>query len=91
MSHDYDLDPAALAWARQKIQRHIDKLDAWHAEVAVRLADADIEKARRWREIAFYMRRAFIGGEGCVIAAFDERLPKVKNAIEAPRRAGEHR
>lgn len=67
---DYDRDPEAIAWARRKIERSIDMADRGSRESETG------EQRERWRFAAWFMRREFIGsGEGCVITAFDERLP----------------
>jgi hypothetical protein len=70
-----DRDPVALAWARAKIQRHVDKLRGWEAQAA---ENGNAEQSRLWRNVANHLDRTFIGGSGCVIASFDERLPQVK-------------
>lgn len=69
----YDTDPAALAWARAKVQHHIERL----AKVQQQAAESGQPAKARGLAIA---RRSteqmLIGGQGCVIAAFDERLPE---------------
>ena len=81
----YDADPEALAWARAKIQAEIDRARrfALSAEVV-----NDEHQTDMWRRLANRMQRVFIGGDGCVHAAFDERLPDlvkaVDNALPAP-------
>lgn len=69
---DFDRDPEALAWARRKIQNVIDRADKFVAD-AKRVRNEQAE--RTWRVIGNHLRRSFIGGTGCVIAAFDERRP----------------
>jgi hypothetical protein len=69
---DFDRDPEALAWARRKIQNEIDRADKFVAD-AKRVRNEQAE--RTWRVIGNHLRRSFIGGTGCVIAAFDERRP----------------
>jgi hypothetical protein len=69
---DFDRDPEALAWARRKIQNEIDRADKFVAD-AKRARNEQAE--RTWRVIGNHLRRSFIGGTGCVIAAFDERRP----------------
>lgn len=73
----YDRDPDAIAWARTKIQHSIDKAERFSRE-------ADTEDARtRWRWIAKFMHRELLGsGEGCVITAFDERLPEWRRIVD---------
>lgn len=69
---DYDRDPEALAWARAKVQREIDKLRDFERQCTDR---GDAEKAAQWRKMRNLLAMRFIGGTGCVIAAFDERRP----------------
>ena len=76
---DYDRDPAALAWARTKIQHDIDRLTRYHT--SAKAAGAD-EQAETWRRMANRLRRTFIGDSGCVIGAFDERLPDLRRAVD---------
>lgn len=74
----FDSDPAALAWARRKVQHDIDKLSEWQRTDA---ANGETERSQRWRRHVNHLKRTFIGGEGCVIAAFDERLPWVREQL----------
>jgi hypothetical protein len=75
----YDRDPEALAWARAKVQDEIDRCQKF-AESA-RTADKP-EQAEMWRRLANRMQRMFIGGDGCVMGYFDERLPALATAID---------
>ena|ERR1041385_6311161 len=75
----YDTDPDALAWARTKIQDEIDRCRKF-AESA-RAADKP-DQGEMWRRLANRMQRVFIGGDGCVHAAFDERLPDLVKAVD---------
>ncbi len=73
----YDRDPDALAWARAKVT---DLESRWRkfAESAAEAGHDD--QADMWRYLANGVRNELIGGDGCVIAAFDERrasLPPV--------------
>lgn len=77
---DFDRDPEALAWARRYVQRHIDKTRRFSEQATVR---GDADQASQWRRLANYMQREFIGGEGCVIAAFDERRPQLPDAVSS--------
>lgn len=74
----FDHDPAALAWARAKVRRNIDKLRRWQATDA---ANGEEDRSKRWRSMANHLHRTFVGGEGCVIAAFDARLPQVRAEV----------
>lgn len=78
-SSKFDRDPEALAWARAKIQHEIDRCDKFHASA---IAAGKPEQGEMWRRLANRMRRTFIGGEGCAIAAFDERMPDFARAID---------
>lgn len=69
----FDRDPDALAWARAKLQREID----W-ANDMIKQCDGDAEKARPYKAIRWAIRRDLIGQGGCVVAAFDERLPQLR-------------
>ncbi len=69
---DYDRDPAALAWAREKVQREINRFRMFEEAAKER---GERERASLWRKFAAFLVMEFIGGEGCNIAAFDERRP----------------
>lgn len=75
----FDRDPEALAWARAKVQAEIDRCKQFHASAT---ASDKPEQAETWRRLANRMRRQFIGGEGCTIAAFDERRPEWHRAVD---------
>lgn len=75
----YDRDPGAVAWARAKVQQEVDKLRDWQAKDA---AAGEKERSDRWRRHVNHLKRTFIGGDGCVIAAFDERLPKLREQLD---------
>lgn len=81
----FDRDPEALVWARTKIQNEIDRAERFVEEA---LAKEAIGNAQFWRSHALHLHRSFIGGEGCTIAAFDERLPvwakRIDSALPAP-------
>lgn len=68
----YDTDPEALAWAREKVQRFIDKLRDFEAQAK---AAESPEREHQWRVAANMTESYLIGGHGCVIASFDERMP----------------
>lgn len=75
----YDYDPEALAWARAKVQDEIDRCRKF-AESA--RAAGKPEQGEMWRRLANRMQRMFIGGEGCVMGYFDERLPTLAKAVD---------
>lgn len=75
----YDYDPEALAWARAKIQHEIERAEKFVEQATT---DGATERAEFWRRHALHLHRSFIGGEGCVIARFDERLPELAKAVD---------
>ncbi|MFI8254109.1 hypothetical protein [Streptomyces filamentosus] len=79
---DYDRDPAAIAWARAKIQDEIDRCRRFHTSAT---EAGQLEQADTWRRLANRMERTFMGGSGCVLAYFDERLPAHRQAGEGER------
>lgn len=80
MTSPYDTDPAALAWARAKVQHHIDRLKKFEEQATGSGKDGHrrgLAVARRSAE------QTLIGGDGCTIAAFDERLPDFIRSIDS--------
>jgi len=87
----FDSDPEALAWARAKIEKYIKQYRAWENNAHVQWEDAVKhgapgpecsqlkDKMMTWRRLANMLHTNFIGGEGCVVASFDERLPHFIN------------
>ncbi|MFI8301533.1 hypothetical protein ACIGCZ_37125 [Streptomyces nigra] len=75
----YDADPEALAWARAKVQDEIDRCRKFTESAT---AAGKPEQAEMWRRLANRMQRQFIGGEGCVMGYFDERLPSLAKAVD---------
>lgn len=71
---DFDRDPAALAWARTKIQAYMERLADFEQQVAQRGDEASV---RCFRIVRSHVRSHFLGDGGCVIGAFDERRPHV--------------
>ncbi|GAA3730231.1 hypothetical protein GCM10022239_03530 [Leifsonia bigeumensis] len=78
----YDHDPEALAWARAKVEAFVEKMRNFEEQASHADPPAP-ERERQWRVFANVAESHFIGGEGCVIAAFDERLPKVLDAFDS--------
>lgn len=72
---DYDRDPAALAWARTKVQEAVDK-----AEECAANTDLTDQAREGWRSTAGFMRRELLTRDGVVRAAFDERWPDTLTA-----------
>ena len=77
----FDTDPAALAWARQKIQQTVERAEQFEKHATER---GQVDMAARWRLAAQVMRRDLLGGKGCVIAGFDERLPEITRRLVDP-------
>lgn len=75
----YDRDPDALAWARSHVQGFVDKMRRFEKQ-AMERGDAQLES--QWRKIANSVSMTFIGGNGCVIGAFDQRLPQFVDLFE---------
>lgn len=69
---DFDRDPAALAWARTKVQAYLERLAAFEQQSA---AAGDEASARCFRIVQSHVRSFFLGDGGCVIGAFDPRRP----------------
>lgn len=81
----FDSDPEAIAWARSKVKWAVRQAELFEKQAN----DARNPKSgQRWHLVAGYMRRALLGGQGCAIAAFDERLPewvgRINGATMAP-------
>ena len=82
---DFNRDPKALAWARGHVQRKLDRVRGFQ-QVAQDRGDEDV--MRRWRGVGNFLQREFIGGVGCVVAAFDERSPEFAKQLDRARRPG---
>ena len=67
---DFDRDPAALAWARSKVQEIVDKAEECAAN---ELLTEEVRES--WQHTAGFMRHELLTREGVVRAAFDERWP----------------
>ena len=74
---NYDQDPEAIKWARDKVQHHLDRIERMSKSPTL-----DEESRRGWRKAAHMIRMDLLGGEGCVIASFDERLPELSKMLE---------
>lgn len=72
---DFDRDPAALAWARGKVQAYIDQLADWEQQAKERGATAKALGISASRLLA---QRQFLGNGGCIIGGFDERRPQLE-------------
>lgn len=72
----FDDDPEALAWARAKVQKQIERMADFERQAKERGgSDPD-----QWRKFRYLLESSFIGGTGCVVAAFDERRPVIRTA-----------
>lgn len=80
----YDTDPEALAWARDRVQGFIEKMRRFE-EQAKHADPAAPERERQWRVFGNMLQDAFIGGSGCVVAAFDERMVTLAPVIAGAR------
>lgn len=70
----YDLDPAAAAWARGRVEQVIERIEQQAAWLDER---GRSDEATGMRKSLWLIRRNLIGGEGCVVAAFDHRLADI--------------
>lgn len=81
----FDYDPEALAWARGKVKEYIDRLAEFEKQAK---AEGDVRAATGCAVSRVLAERHFLGDGGCVIGAFDERLPewakRIDNALPAP-------
>lgn len=76
----YDTDPEALAWARAKVQHHIERLAKFEQQATASGQDA---KARGLAIARRSTERYFLGDGGCTIGAFDERRPEFTATFDA--------
>jgi hypothetical protein len=75
----FDRDPEALAWARAKVQHALDRLANFEKQAA---AEGSHDQATGLNLAQLSLRRTLIGGQGCVIGAFDERLPEHRALLD---------
>jgi hypothetical protein len=78
----FDRDPEALAWARSRVETFVAKMRDFEEQASHAIPDAP-ERVHQWKVFGNIAESHFIGGSGCVIAAFDERLPKILGALAA--------
>jgi hypothetical protein len=74
---DFDRDPAALAWARAKVQAYIDRLADFERQAQ---AKNDAATALGCGVSRLLAERHFLGDGGCTFGVFDERLPSLRAA-----------
>lgn len=77
----FDDDPDALAWARLKIQHAVDRATGFEAHCR---ETGNKSGEVNWRTVRQFMSQTLIGGRGCVIGAFDERLPEMRRLMADP-------
>ncbi|MGV9888354.1 hypothetical protein [Streptomyces sp. NPDC003395] len=77
---DFDRDPAALAWAREKVQTYIDRLADFERQAKAMDDPATALGCGISRLLA---QRHFLGDGGCTYGVFDERLPRLRAAQNA--------
>jgi hypothetical protein len=75
----FDRDPDAVAWARAKVVRLRDRYRGFEQSSA---AAGKSEQASMWRRMANAIDIQMVGGKGCSIAAFDERLPAMAALVD---------
>jgi hypothetical protein len=82
---DFDRDPEALAWARAKVQAHLNRYETLLAQAKATAAKnpEHMDVVRFWFRLAGVVRRDLTVGTECVHAAFDARLPDLLARIDA--------
>jgi hypothetical protein len=79
MNDRFDRDPEVLAWARTKVQHALDRLANFEKQAA---AGGSHDQATGLKLAQLSLLRSLIGGKGCVIGAFDERLPEHRRRMD---------
>ena len=67
----YGSDPDALAWARERVEKALGRVEDMADHLAGKGQD---DKAEGYRGAAWRVRSLLVGGEGCSVGAFDERM-----------------
>jgi hypothetical protein len=67
----YGSDPEALAWARSKVEIALRRVEDMGNHLAEK---GKPEKAEGYRGAAWRVRSLLVGGEGCSVGSFDERM-----------------
>jgi hypothetical protein len=67
----YGSDPEALSWARERVEKALQRVEDMAAHLAEK---GEVDKAEGYRGAAWRVRSLLIGGEGCSVAAFDGRM-----------------
>lgn len=70
-----------VEYGRRVIERDVERLKDFTCQAIER---GDTEQAEDWRRIESWLHRSFLGGEGCVITAFDSRWlnPEFRSIME---------
>ena len=77
---DYDRDPAAIAWARAKLERTIEQIRGYQR---LAIEKGDLELARMWDHRARWIQWNVLGdGTGYAITPFDPRHPQVRAILD---------
>ena len=80
MNDKFDRDPEALAWAREKLTKQLKFVERMAAHLDEK---GETEKAKGYRGAAWRISSMLIGGEGCVVGGFDERLPEMLALLDS--------
>jgi hypothetical protein len=75
---DYVPDQAAVDWARECVEHTLADMESHYRWL---LANRSAAEADGYRKAFWWLRRELIGGQGCVIAAFDQRRPAIERLI----------
>lgn len=67
----YGSDTEALAWARDRVEAAVRRVDDMAAHLE---SKGEADKANGYRGAAWRIRSLLLGGEGCSVGAFDERM-----------------
>jgi hypothetical protein len=68
----FDTDPEALAWARSRALKLAERFKSMETHCQ---QEGMHDKAQGWGGAIYLLEKNLIGGSGCTIAAFDERIP----------------
>lgn len=76
----FDRDPEALAWARDRVRRYLDRLADFERQAEAKgdpITEYGCAVARVMAE------RHFLGDGACTLGTFDERMPQFLTLQEA--------
>ncbi|MFI8360745.1 hypothetical protein ACIGD1_11355 [Streptomyces sp. NPDC085612] len=77
MTHAFDTNPEALAWARAKVQAYLDRLQQFEEQAHV---EQDPVTAAACRNARLMAARHFLGDGDRTVGVFDERLASTQPA-----------